>query len=674
MKYAIYDKAADAYLTKMVFEVGYSQHTQFECALTEYITNAELLDTKEAANLAIVNIEGFKFMEKGRFVIHKFDDTLTDQYIISEAGNPTKVVDNITVDLNGTIDVKYGTMAYHWSTDWLMRAITRMDALQKAASDVYTPWRDTFDIYKVITIIDERECTHYQFIKVTEKCLDSAKEEEKNLVVGKDITDITDPLNKRIEELEKANSILTENVDYHKECRTVLADMIRAIKYAIYYIKDSNKRNSYISYMTDKIKNDEIFNRPELKTAKNDIPRLCKHLTALVENPLYKRIEDLEKANYDLGEQATARGAVANRLQEENDKLEAKVESIKKEARHWKTMYESETETLDILKDIVDTIYTDLQSVTACDDLKDTLKALSHNSDLDHIFMPTKTIYVLDKEDCLTAKDEIYYIVNHMITILESRELNQGVAFSSAEEVDCAKKLANDIIDICEADDKFEITLKKFSQLYEAVNNPSDDDDTIMYALKGVLEIFSSLEDHVRSIIDEKHDISKEKYCLHSTRNAIAEVVFAIRNAIYNNDKDAFCCIENRMKLDIDFNSDPFMAGVRENIKDICAAEKRNLANHELKNSEISKLAKERDKALEHKEFYKRQANSVYGMSIPCRCNGKKILINKEKYDDLIECVNTINATYDILKCADFTMNKPVWFEGIIHRIENLTI
>lgn len=554
MKYAIYDKAADAYLTKMVFEVGYSQHTQFECALTEYITNAELLDTKEAANLAIVNIEGFKFMEKGRFVIHKFDDTLTDQYIISEAGNPTKVVDNITVDLNGTIDVKYGTMAYHWSTDWLMRAITRMDALQKAASDVYTPWRNTFDIYKVTTIIDERECTHYQFIKVTEKGFDSAKEEEKNLVVGKDITDITDPLNKRIEELE------------------------------------------------------------------------------------------------------------------------SKVESIKKEARHWKTMYESETETLDILKDIVDTIYTDLQSVTACDDLKDTLKALSHNSDLDHIFMPTKTIYVLDKGDCLTAKDEIYYIVNHMITILESRELNQSVAFSSAEEVDCAKKLANDIIDICEADDKFEITLKKFSQLYEAVNNPSDDDDTIMYALKGVLEIFSSLEDHVRSIIDEKHDISKEKYRLRSTRNAIAEVVCAIRNAICNNDKDAFCCIENRMKLDVDFNSDPFMAGVRENIKDICAAEKRNLANHELKNSEISKLAKERDKALEDKEVYKRQANSVYGMTIPCGCNGKKILINKEKYDDLIECVNTINATYDILKCADFTMNKPVWFEGIIHRIENLTI
>lgn len=132
------------------------------------------------------------------------------------------------------------------------------------------------------------------------------------------------------------------------------------------------------------------------------------------------------------------------------------------------------------------------------------------------------------------------------------------------------------------------------------------------------------------------------------------------------------------MKLDVDFNSDPFMAGVRENIKDICSAEEKNIANHELKNSEIARLTEERDKALERAEKFKGIANSVYGISIPGRCcykqiTGKKILVDKEKYDDLIECVNNINTTYEILKCADFTMNKPVWFDGIMHRIKTLT-
>lgn len=497
MRFAIYDKASDAYLTKMVFEVGYTQHTQFECGLTEYIINAELLDTKEAANLAITRIEGTKFMAKGRFIVHSFDETLADQYVISEAGNPTKVVDNITVDLDGTINVKYGTMPLHWSTPYLIRAITRLNALQKAASDVYTHWNDTFDIYKVITVIDERGHNHYQFIDVTEKGLDSAKEEEKNLVVGKNITDVIDPLNKRIEELE------------------------------------------------------------------------------------------------------------------------VKVESIKKEARHWKTMYES---------------------------------ALTDNN------FP-----------CISAA---------------ASELLKDI-----NDIARAKKLANDIIDVWEADDKFEITLKKFSQLYEAVNDPSDDDDTIMRAFKGVLEIFSSLEDHVRDIIDEsvewknkaikaekaKDDrkklneanvativryrnemraLDKENHEMRVARDCSAEIINAIRNAIANGDTNAFDCIESRMRHDPDFNSDPFMAGVRENVRDICNICYRNIENNNLKNSEIAKLTKERDKALEQKEFYKRQANSVYGMTLPCRCNGKqmfydvttgkKILVDKEKYDDIVERINNL--------------------------------
>lgn len=175
MKYAIYDKAADAYLTKMIFDVGYSDNTQFSCALNDYITNAELLDTKKAADAAVVRIERFKFMEKGRFVVHSFDDTLNDQYIISEAGNPTKVIDNITVDLDGTVNVKYGTMTCHWSAMSLEYTVNRLNRLQEAISPKYGSWRATFDIYRVIAIIDEKEHTHYQFINVTEEGLERAE-------------------------------------------------------------------------------------------------------------------------------------------------------------------------------------------------------------------------------------------------------------------------------------------------------------------------------------------------------------------------------------------------------------------------------------------------------------------------------------------------------------------
>lgn len=167
MKYAIYDKAANRYLTDMGVDIVCSTDTQLTCAYAEYITDAKLLDTKESATDIVTRIEGFKFMDKGLFVIHSFDDTLKDQYIISEAGTPTKVVDNITVDLDGTVNVKYGTMLTHWSTASLEYAINRMNALQKAVSAIYTSWNDTFMVYKVITIMDEKEHTHYQFINRT---------------------------------------------------------------------------------------------------------------------------------------------------------------------------------------------------------------------------------------------------------------------------------------------------------------------------------------------------------------------------------------------------------------------------------------------------------------------------------------------------------------------------
>lgn len=623
-------------------------------------------------------------------------------------------------------------------------------------------------------------------------------------------------LNKRIEELEKANNelteqnrILTDNVNYHNECRLALADMIRAIKYAI-CSRVCDKRVNYISYMTDKIKDDEIFNRPELKTAKNDIPKICKHLTAHSTDSLNKRIEGLEKANYDLGIKSVAYGNTANRLHEENDILKNKVESIKKEARNWKALYENADSDRLELKNVIDIIYNDFKSATACDDLKGTLNALPHNSGLDHISMPTKVGYILDKGNCLTAKDEVRVIIDQIITIMESRELNQNVVFSAEDDLHIARGLAADIIAICEADDKFEVTLKKFSQLYEAINAIHDcDNDSILYAFKSVLLIFSKVNSNLENVVSENvvwknkaqkaekalndqkkmndankatiaqmviekramdkelsdaadalkevndknegltnmlkeitncvadimyvtrgrdydvmisklTDISrkigvktsddgpiygisvisntliriikegnndaitaKEFKELFSIRNSLAEVIYAIRNAIYNNDTDAFRCIENRMKFDRDFNSDPFMAGVRENIKDICAAEKRNIANYELKNSEIARLSNEKNQALERAEKFKGIANSVYGMTIPGRCNGKqmfcdittgkKILINKEKYDDLMECVNNISLTYEIMKLTPFSMDRPSWLSGIINRINDLT-
>lgn len=511
MKYAIYDKAAAAYLTKMEFEVGYSEHTQFECRLNEYITKAQLLDTKEAADAAVVRIERFKFMgQPGRFVVHSFDDTLIDQYVISEAGNPTKVVDNITVDLDGTINVKYGTMMSHWSTMLLENAVNRMFVLQNAASDIYTSWSATFDICKVITIIDEKEHTHYQFIKVTDEGIEkySKDEKEKLLVVGKEITDITDPLNKRIEELEKAN--------------------------------------------------------------------------------------------YELGERVVERGTVVNRLLDENNSLKNKVESIKKEAHDWKKLYENADADREELKNVIDIIHTDLVSTTACNDLKDTLNTIYHNSGLNHISM----------ENFLTAKDETCSIINHVIAIMESRELNK--------------------------------------------------------------------KDHIYAVEEIPKAIA--------IRDSLAEVIFAIRNAIYHNDSDAFRCIENRMKFDHDFNSNPFMAGVRENIKDICAAEKKNIANHDLKNSEIARLTDERDKALERAEKLKGIANSIYGMTIPTRCcgkqvmadilSGKKIPISKDKYESILTSLKLIDLSYEGVYGTTIHISpkpKPIWLPGLMREIKNLT-
>ena len=149
--------------------------------------------------------------------------------------------------------------------------------------------------------------------------------------------------------------------------------------------------------------------------------------------------------------------------------------------------------------------------------------------------------------------------------------------------------------------------------------------------------------------------MNKEKHELRVARDCSAEIIYAICNAIKNNDTNAFDCIESRMRHDPDFNSDPFMAGVRENILDICNACEKNIANNELKNSEIARLTEERDKTLERAEKFKGIANSTYGMTIPCRCcgkqvmadilSGKKIPISKNKYDSILTSLKLINSS-----------------------------
>ena len=96
--------------------------------------------------------------------------------------------------------------------------------------------------------------------------------------------------------------------------------------------------------------------------------------------------------------------------------------------------------------------------------------------------------------------------------------------------------------------------------------------------------------------------------------------------------------------------------------------------------SSLTATINERDKALEQKEFYKRQANSVYGMTVPCRCNGKqmfydvitgkKILVDKEKYDDLIKWLDTINFSYDTMT---FINPKPTWLPLVSDYLKDLT-
>jgi hypothetical protein len=48
---------------------------------------------------------------------------------------------------------------------------------------------------------------------------------------------------------------------------------------------------------------------------------------------------------------------------------------------------------------------------------------------------------------------------------------------------------------------------------------------------------------------------------------------------------------------------------------------------------------------------------------------GKKILIDKKKYDELVEWIDAINTTYDTM----FFMNKPAYLPIMIEHLNDLT-
>jgi uncharacterized coiled-coil DUF342 family protein len=563
MKYAIYDKAAEGYLTTMDFDTEVpDNYTRYAVGYNEYITKARLLDTKEEAADVVTRIESFKFMDKGRFVMHSFDDTLKDQYIISEAGTPTKVVESITVDIDGNINVKYGTMITHWSATSLEYAINRMTALQKAKGSRYTDWCNTFDIYKVIKAIDEKGFVNYQFIKVTEKGLTEYAKEE------------VDSLNKRIEELERAN--------------------------------------------------------------------------------------------YEFGKRLNSRGTLVTNLRVENTNLKNKIESIKKEARNWKTMYENAKRDREVLTNVIDNIYDDLSSTDICKDLKETYAYVESLSELNYIKIHNddtadgKPIYI-------RAAAEFKYIINQIITIMESLELNQSVAFASADEVHKARGVAYDIIAICEANDEFYITLKKFSELYEVVNAVyNTKDDPIMHAFNSVLLIFSKVNSNLENVVSEnvvwknkaqkaEKELNDQKKMNDANKATIAQMV--------------------NVKRAMDKELSDWKMRTEEAIRDYT---KCNEALGEWK-KKYRAIQEERDKALERAEKFKGVANSVYGMTIPSRCNGKqmfcdiatgkKILIDKKKYDELVEWIDAINTTYDTM----FFMNKPAYLPIMIEHLNDLT-
>lgn len=297
---------------------------------------------------------------------------------------------------------------------------------------------------------------------------------------------------------------------------------------------------------------------------------------------------------------------------------------------------------------------------------------------------------------------------------MEGIELNQSVAFSAAEDVKIARDISEDIISICEADDKFEVTLKKFSQLYEAINAVHNiDDDPIMHAFKALLLIFSTmdrkLEDFAEEIVSWKNKAQKAEKALDDQKklNAANAATIArltiekrdIDEKVSNaadwleevNDKNEG--LTNMLKEITNYVAD-IMYVTRGHDYDIMISKLTDISHKiGVKTSNdgpiygisvilntLIKIVEERNKALDLKEQYRRIANSVYGMTIPGRCCGKqmfydvttgtKILIDKKKYDDLVEYVANINLTYDNMFCM---MDKPIYLSTITESLNDLT-
>jgi hypothetical protein len=189
--------------------------------------------------------------------------------------------------------------------------------------------------------------------------------------------------------------------------------------------------------------------------------------------------------------------------------------------------------------------------------------------------------------------------------------------------------------------------------LYEVVNAVyNTKDDPIMHAFNSVLLIFSKVNSNLENVVSENV----------VWKNKAMKVEKALNDQKKLNDAKDKELSDWKMRTE-------------EAIRDYT---KCNEALGEWKRK-YRAMQDERDKALERAEKFKGIANSVYGMTIPGRCNGKqafcdiatgkKILIDKKKYDELVEWIDAINTTYDTM----FFMNKPAYLPIMIEHLNDLT-
>jgi hypothetical protein len=341
---------------------------------------------------------------------------------------------------------------------------------------------------------------------------------------------------------------------------------------------------------------------------------------------------------------------------------------------------------------------------------------------------------IFNRPELKTAKNDIPKICKHLTALATD---------SADDDLHLARGLAADIIDICEANDEFDITLKKFSELYEAINAIHDcDNDSILYAFKSVLLIFSKVNSNLENVVSEnvvwKNKAQKTEKALNDQkklnetfnttivryRNEMRDMDKKVSNAadwleevndknekLTNMLKEITDCVSDIMLATRTVDNDKMLSNLTDvslklgvktiddgpiysisiilnilirKIKEatewkarteeaICKCKTKDADYETLKNKlEACEVILDSTHDLKNSE-------SVYGITIPSRCNGKqafcdiatgkKILIDKKKYDELVEWIDAINTTYDTM----FFMNKPAYLHIMIEHLNDLT-